>query len=120
MRIRGDAVGRLVHLALAVVIAAIAVSFSAGPAVATAATVDRHAGADRYATAAAISAATFASGVQVAFVATGTDFPDSLAGGSPAGRLKAPILLTPRGDLPTATRAELVRLAPRSDRKSVV
>jgi putative cell wall-binding protein len=114
MRTRGDAVGRLVHLALGVVIAAAAVSVSAGPATATAATVDRHAGADRYATAAAISAATFAPGVQVAFVATGTDFPDSLAGGSPAGRMKAPILLTPRGELPTATRAELVRLAPRS------
>ncbi len=114
MPTRGDAVGRLVHLALAVVTAAIAVSVSAGPAEATAASVDRHAGADRYATAAAISAATFATGVQVAFVATGTDFPDSLAGGSPAGRLKAPILLTPRGELHAATRAELVRLAPRS------
>ena len=86
MHIRGDGVWRLVHLALAVITAAIAVSVSPGHAVATAAAVDRHAGADRYATAAAISAATFGTGVQVAFVATGTDFPDSLAGGSPAGR----------------------------------
>lgn len=114
MRTRGDAVGRLAHLAMAAVIASIAISVSATPAAGTAAAVDRHAGADRYATAAAISAATFAPGVQVAFIATGSDFPDSLAGGSPAGRLKAPILLTPRGDLPAATRTELIRVAPRS------
>jgi putative cell wall-binding protein len=81
---------------------------------ATPATVQRLAGPDRYATAAAISAATFEPGVAVAFIATGTDFPDSLAGGSPAGRLKAPILLTERSGLPAATRAELRRLAPGS------
>jgi putative cell wall-binding protein len=114
MRTRRDAGGRLVHLALAAAIAAIAISVPAKPAAATAAVVDRYAGADRYATAAAISAATFAPGVQVAFLATGADFPDSLAGGSPAGRLKAPILLAPRAELPAATRAELTRLAPRS------
>ena len=107
MRTRRDAGGRLVHLALAAAIAAIAISVPAKPAAATAAVVDRYAGADRYGTAAAISAATFAPGVQVAFLATGADFPDSLAGGSPAGRLKAPILLTPRAELPAATRAEL-------------
>src|SRR3972149_1259626 len=46
-------------------------------------TAARLAGRDRYATAAAISAATFAPGVPVVYVATGLDFPDALAG--PAG-----------------------------------
>jgi len=72
----------------------------------------RLAGADRYSTAAAISAATFTSGVPAAFVATGTNFPDALAGGPVAGALGAPILLTQPSALPAATRVELLRLAP--------
>jgi len=40
----------------------------------------RLAGVDRYATGAVISAATYASGVAVAYVATGLNFPDALAG----------------------------------------
>lgn len=72
----------------------------------------RLAGADRYSTAAAISAATFLPGVPGAFVATGTNFPDALAGGPVAGWIGAPILLTPPGALPATTRAELGRLAP--------
>jgi putative cell wall-binding protein len=79
---------------------------------ATAAIIQRLAGADRYATAAAISAETFSPGVAIAFVATGETFPDSLAAGPAAGRLKSPILLTPRAELAAATRTELARLAP--------
>ena len=74
--------------------------------------VTRLAGADRYATAAAISAATFTPGGAAAFVATGTNFPDALAGGPAAGAMAAPILLTHPVSLPAATRAELTRLAP--------
>ena len=72
----------------------------------------RLAGADRYATAAAVSAARFAAGVELVFVATGEDFPDALAGGPEAARAGAPVLLVTRDALPAVTAAELRRLAP--------
>lgn len=71
------------------------------------------AGTDRFATAAAIGAARFAPGVDVAFVATGEDFPDALAAGPAAAVAGAPILLVARDALPGVTAAELDRLAPR-------
>lgn len=74
--------------------------------------VERIAGADRYATAAAISAATYAPGVAVAYVATGEMFPDALAGGAVAGRDGGPVLLATRTGVPSATATELARLAP--------
>jgi spore germination protein YaaH len=74
--------------------------------------VFRQSGADRYSTAAAISAATFAPGVPVAYVATGADFPDALAGAAAAGHLGAPLLLVTRDSVPTATALELARLQP--------
>lgn len=111
---RGDlARGRAIRLFVGIAILAMAIPAAAPtPAAATAAIVDRLSGSDRYATAAAISAATFAPGVPVAFVATGATFPDSLAAGSPAGRLKGPILLATATALPAATSAELDRLNP--------
>jgi putative cell wall-binding protein len=75
--------------------------------------VARMAGSDRYATAAAVSAQTFGAGAPVAYVATGTDFPDALAGAAAAGSLGGPILLTQRSSLPAATATELRRLKPR-------
>jgi putative cell wall-binding protein len=74
--------------------------------------VDRIAGADRYATAVAISRASFAPGVTAAFVATGASFPDALAAGPAAIRSRGPVLLTQAGTLPPATRDELMRLRP--------
>lgn len=74
--------------------------------------VSRIAGADRYATAAAISRATFSPGVAVAYVATGANYPDALAGGAAAATVGAPILLTQAGSLPAATAGELGRLKP--------
>lgn len=74
--------------------------------------VVRVAGADRYATAAALSASTFAGGVPIAFVATGADYPDALAGGAAAGSQGGPMLLTRPGSLPAETRTELARLRP--------
>jgi putative cell wall-binding protein len=74
--------------------------------------VTRLAGADRYATAAAISAANFSPGVAVAYVATGSNFPDALAGAAAAGSRGAPILLVTRDSIPGATAAELSRLQP--------
>ena len=79
---------------------------------ATSGTVSRIAGADRYATAAAASAATFTPGAPVAYVATGSAFADALAGGAAAGRQAGPILLTLPSSLPAATAAELQRLRP--------
>lgn len=81
-------------------------------ALATSGSVTRLAGADRYATAAAVSAASFAPGVPVAYVATGTGFPDALAGGAAAGRQAGPILLAMPGNLPAPTADELARLRP--------
>jgi hypothetical protein len=75
-------------------------------------TVTRLAGADRYATAAAISAATFASGVPVAFIATGENYPDALAGGPAAAAHGAPVLLVRTTSIPPSISAELARLAP--------
>ncbi|MDQ2941177.1 MAG: S8 family serine peptidase [Chloroflexota bacterium] len=74
--------------------------------------VTRIAGADRYATAANLSAASFARGVSVAYLASGQSFPDALAGGPVAGRDGGPILLLSRDAIPQATADELARLAP--------
>lgn len=81
-------------------------------AFATSGSVTRLAGSDRYATAAAVSRASFAAGVPVAYVATGATFPDALAGGVAAGRQGGPVLLTAAGELPAATATELSRLRP--------
>jgi LAS superfamily LD-carboxypeptidase LdcB/putative cell wall-binding protein len=74
--------------------------------------VTRVGGGDRYATAAAISAAHFPQAVPVAYVATGANFPDALAGGVAASVAGAPLLLVGRDVIHDATRAELGRLAP--------
>ena len=72
----------------------------------------RVAGADRFATAAALSAASFPSGASVAYVATGANFPDALAAGPAAAHAGGPVLLVTRYDVPDATRGELGRLKP--------
>jgi putative cell wall-binding protein/sugar phosphate isomerase/epimerase len=72
--------------------------------------VERRAGGDRYATAAAVAEAAFAPGLDRVVVATGADFPDALAGGTAARG--GPVLLTERDVLPAATRDALRRLAP--------
>ena len=91
---------------------------SATPSVATPPTslpagdVDRLSGADRYATAAAISAASFSPGVPIAYVATGANFPDALAAGAAAVRRGGPVLLVTSSNVPGATARELARLDP--------
>jgi putative cell wall-binding protein len=72
----------------------------------------RLSGADRYATAAAVSRSSFKAGVPVAYIATGTSYPDALAGGPAAARTGGPMLLTMRNELPSATATELARLRP--------
>ncbi|WP_152230218.1 cell wall-binding repeat-containing protein [Georgenia ruanii] len=73
--------------------------------------VTRLGGADRYATAAAVSAATFAGGAAVAYLATGTDFPDALSGAAAAGGA-GPVLLVGRDGNVGPALAELGRLRP--------
>lgn len=72
----------------------------------------RLAGANRYATAAALSQSRFHGGAATVFIATGAAFPDALAGAPAAARAGGPILLTARDVLPAATAAELARLGP--------
>ncbi|NNF65788.1 MAG: hypothetical protein HKN07_16200, partial [Acidimicrobiia bacterium] len=74
--------------------------------------VIRLSGTDRWGTAAAVSAAMFSPGVPVAYVGTGLDFPDALAGGAAAASEGGPMLLTAPDDLPLATLNELKRLKP--------
>jgi zinc D-Ala-D-Ala carboxypeptidase len=104
---------RATHLLLAIAVAlgALAVP-SASPAAAAGMIVDRYGGADRYATAAAVSAAHYAPGVSTAYVATGANFPDALAGGPLAARDGGPLLLVAGSSIPSATAAELARLRP--------
>lgn len=95
---------------MSAVLAALLAS-SAPPAVAKP-TVRRTAGADRYATAVALSQLVFPDGAEVAFVATGTSFADALAGGPVAAVHGGPTLLTATDTLPDVTTTELRRLAP--------
>lgn len=74
--------------------------------------VNRIAGANRYATAAALSASAYPSGATDVMVATGLSFPDALAGSAAAGMLGMPVLLTMPNEIPSQTSAELNRLNP--------
>lgn len=74
--------------------------------------VTRLAGADRYATSAAISARFFPERVKRAFIATGADFPDALAGAAAAGTWNSPLLLVKSDEIPPQVVAELRRLQP--------
>jgi putative cell wall-binding protein len=77
--------------------------------------VVRLAGADRYATAAAVAAKVKSlngGSVTGVFVACGTNFPDALAASTLAAALHRPILLTRTGALPIATQLSLASLAP--------
>ena len=75
-------------------------------------TVRRVHGADRFASAAAT--ATFWSATETVYLATGTNFPDSLAAGVTAARVDAPVLLVTADSVPNSTRDQLIRLAPRT------
>jgi putative cell wall-binding protein len=74
--------------------------------------VTRISGASRYATAAAISAATYSPGVEEVLIATGGNFPDALAGAAVAGKQGDPLLLVTASSIPAPTAAELTRLHP--------
>ena len=73
----------------------------------------RLAGADRFRTSVAISQSAYGSGgSDTVFVATGTNFPDGLAGGAVAALVPGPILLATSTQLPGSIAAELGRLNP--------
>jgi putative cell wall-binding protein len=74
--------------------------------------VTRLAGQDRFGTSVAISKATHRGGSTAVFVATGSNFPDGLAGGPVAALLPGPLLLVGPNRLPESVRLELVRLGP--------
>ncbi len=84
-------------------------------AVSTTAPIDRVAGADRFATAACASRATFEGGADHVVLARGDSaggLADALAGAVLAHAVDGPVLLTTPEALPSATAAELDRLAP--------
>ena len=74
--------------------------------------VERLFGADRFATAAAISAEFYAPNVPAAFIAVGTGFADALAGAPAAALNDSPLLLVRTDAITDATSAELTRLQP--------
>ncbi len=78
----------------------------------TTGSVTRLAGANRYGTSAAVSAASFSPGVSAAYVATGASFPDALSGAAVAGHVGAPVLLVSTTSIPAPVAAELTRLHP--------
>jgi len=73
---------------------------------------ERLAGANRFATAVAVSQRAFPSEASTVFVASGRTFPDALAAGPAAGALGGALLLTEPGSLPTVVRNEIDRLNP--------
>ncbi|GAA4967434.1 cell wall-binding repeat-containing protein [Kineococcus glutinatus] len=78
----------------------------------TRARLSRIGGANRYETAANLSAASYATGVANVLVATGTNYPDALTGSAAAAKLGVPLLLVDGNGVPAATAAELTRLNP--------
>jgi putative cell wall-binding protein len=85
-----------------------AVSADVEQALSEIAPVDRVAGVDRYATAAALAPAE----APTVWVATGTGWADALSAGPAAGLSGAPILLVTRTEVPAATREALAGLTP--------
>ncbi|GAA1172375.1 hypothetical protein GCM10009584_11630 [Ornithinimicrobium humiphilum] len=95
------------------------------PAASTNPVVTRHAGTDRYATAAALADTWYRDYFwdetkspfpkefeKIAFVANGATFADALSGGAAAASWGGPILLTKTDRLPSATKASLAGLRP--------
>ncbi|WP_309065067.1 cell wall-binding repeat-containing protein [Microbacterium sp.] len=74
--------------------------------------VDRLGGGSRYDTAAMINDAYFAPGAtSTAFLATGQNFPDALAGAALAGRLKSPVYISTAACVPEAAHVSMQNLA---------
>ena len=102
----------LVSLAIIFALMAGLTPAASSPVLGASPTVQRLAGADRYATSAAISRANFAPGVPIAYLAVGTNFPDALAAGPAAATVGGPILLVAQNTIPAVIATELARLKP--------
>ncbi|MFE5407279.1 cell wall-binding repeat-containing protein [Microbacterium sp. NPDC056569] len=74
--------------------------------------VSRYGGAGRYDTAAMINDAYFPGTSATAFLAAGTKFPDALSAAALAGRLGAPLYITPQECLPVSIQESMNRVAP--------
>ena len=74
--------------------------------------VNRLAGANRFATAEAITRH-FWTKAATAYVASGVNFPDALSGGAVAGKQSLPMLLSGQSDVTLFTGQEVLRLSPR-------
>jgi len=74
--------------------------------------VDRLAGKDRQETAVKVSQSTFAAGVPVVYIATGSSAPDALSAGPAAAKQGGPLLLVDRDSMTQPVRDELSRLKP--------
>lgn len=74
--------------------------------------ISRFSGTDRFGTAAIAAQTAFPSGADTVYLATGTNYPDALAGGAAAGIDGAPMLLTMPDTLPPKTKETLAQLKP--------
>jgi glucose/arabinose dehydrogenase len=74
--------------------------------------VTRQAGADRYATSAAVSRAAFQPPTDAVYLASGATFADAISGGAVAGANDGPILLVQRDCATDEVIAEISRLDP--------
>lgn len=74
--------------------------------------VDRHAGQERFATAAAIAREAFPGAENTVHLTTGFAFPDALAGGVAAGMAGAPLLTVDPRCVPDVVLAEIERMDP--------
>jgi putative cell wall-binding protein len=75
--------------------------------------IHREAGVNQYHRSALVSKNTFKDpNVPVAYIATGTAFPDGLAGGAAGAANKGPLLLVEPNGIPVDVRTELERLNP--------
>lgn len=99
-------------VACTVTLGAIAASVVVPPPAQAATTAVRWWGADRYATAAAVSREAFPKGAHDVVVVSGARFPDALAAAPLAAQLGGPVLTVPPGPLPAVVRTELERLSP--------
>lgn len=71
--------------------------------------VERVAGDDRYATAAAVADRFFEATTPSLVLATGVNFPDSVAAGAVAGALSSPLLLVDGNDIPPRVTVDAAR-----------
>lgn len=112
--VTGVELGRLKPASIVVVggEAAVSAAVETALAVYTSGSVTRAFGPSRYETSVAVSQQAFPSGAPVAYVASGANFADTLAGVPAAASEGGPILLVQPGGVPSTVLSELERLNP--------